>query len=119
MAQIHILNGQGNGVYTAVVHAPVPVGNNTAGVTWKAALASSGLNQTSMTVGNGPGQISSAEASQVAAGDVIEAVIAWQNNPSWTVAERNVDLTDRAQRAIDERVAVLRVELAMFGATRG
>lgn len=118
MAKIHILTGGGNNVYTAVIHASTPAGNNTAGTPWSTALRNSGMATTVMTVGNDAGQISQNEANQIAAGTLFEAVIQWQNNPAWSNAERNADLDQRASDAVAEKQAELQPKLALFGATR-
>jgi hypothetical protein len=116
MSKIHILKGNGNR-YTAIIHAAVPAGNNKASVAWQTALVNSGLAYpTRMTVGTGAGQIAQAEADQIAAGQVIEAVVLWENKAEWTNAERLQDITRRADQAIAQRLATLAEELAFFGA---
>ena len=56
-----------------VHHFATPSGNNSAGVTWKAAALAAGLSGTTrLTEGTGPGQISTTEKAQVTAGDVLE-----------------------------------------------
>lgn len=119
MAAIHILAGDGGHRYTAVVHAVTPAGNNVAGVSWATALVNSGLNTTVMATGTGAGQITSAEAAQIAAGTVFEVVVSWENNPAWNNAQRQADLDLRAQQAITEKQAELSSRLRLFGATRG
>lgn len=119
MAAIHILTGSGNGVYTAIIHTATPAGNNVAGVAWSTALVNSGRNTTAMATGTGPGQITAAEAAQIAAGTVFEASIQWQNNPAWNNAQRAADLDLRAQQAGTEKQAELATILRLFGATRG
>lgn len=118
MAKIHILAGGGNNVYTAVIHAAVPAANNTAGTPWSDALKNSGMATTVMTVGNGPGQISNNEATNIANGALFEAVIQWQNDPNWTTQQRAADLDQRASDAVAEKQAELQAKLALFGATR-
>jgi hypothetical protein len=118
VSSIHILTGQGGNLYTAVVHASVPAGNNLAGVSWADAIKGSGLGTTILTVGTAAGQITNGEANAIANGTIIEAVILWQNDPSWTSAQRNADLDLRAQQAIAEKQATLAEQLRLFGATR-
>lgn len=117
MARLHILQSSGNNLYNVVVHAPTPAGSNAAGVLWSDAIKNSGLAVTSMTVGNGPGQISSAESNQVAAGTVIEAPFPWGDDPNWTNQQRLDDLNVRAQQAVNDVSAVLQARLRYFGRT--
>jgi hypothetical protein len=117
MSRLHILTKSGNNVYSVVCHAPTPVGNNLAGVLWSDAIKNSGAAVTQMTVGNGPGQIATAEANQVTAGSVIEAGFQWQNDPAWNATQRNADLATRAQQAVDGAVADLQSRLQYFGMT--
>lgn len=101
MSRMHILEKGGGNVYTVVVHAPMPAGNNLAGVSWATASVNAGLQQSSMALGNGPGQISNSENNDVANGTLIEATFPWGDNPAWTPAERAADLAIRAQQAVD------------------
>lgn len=71
MSKIHILKNN-NGRYQAILHFAVPVGNNSAGVTWKDCIVNSGRNKTDMTEGVGAGQIPNAEKVNIIAGDMIE-----------------------------------------------
>lgn len=76
MAAINVLEINPNGMADVVIHFTVPVGNNSAGVTWKLAALNSGWSgKTKMATGTGPGQISSADAALVASGDLIEIVV--------------------------------------------
>ena len=115
MSRIHILQQADNNVYNVVVHAPVPAGNNAAGVPFATAILNAGLANTTMTVGTGPGQISSAEAAQVTAGTVLEAPFQWEDNPAWDNATRNADLNLRAQQAVDAVLADYGARLKYFG----
>jgi hypothetical protein len=117
MARLHILQQSGINVYGVVVHAPTPVGNNSAGVPWSVAIQNAGFANTSLPVGNGPGQITQAEANQVEAGTLIEARFQWGNDPSWTNQERQDDLAVRAQQAVDDVTANLVARLKFFGFT--
>jgi hypothetical protein len=72
MSKIHVLEGSTVG-YQAIIHFAVPAGNNAVGNTWKSCIAASGgTKSTAMSIGNGVGQITQAEADQIAAGDVLE-----------------------------------------------
>lgn len=118
MSKIHVLEGGINGIYQAVVHVATPVGNNEASVSWADAIKNSGRAQTVMTVGNGSGQITSNEANQVNNGAIIEGVFSWQDDPSWTVAQRIADLDVRAQQMADDLLRRYEAELRYFGFTR-
>src|SRR5262245_49402651 len=117
MARLHILEQSGLNLYRVVVHAPTPNGNNSAGVAWTDAIKNSGLAQTVLSVGNGPGQITTAEANTVSNGTVIEAPFLWEDNPSWTNQERQADLNSRAINIVNEVTADLQRKLKFFGFT--
>lgn len=117
MARLHILQASGYNVYTVVVHAPTPAGNNLAGVSWATALQNSGLAGTQLTIGNGPGQISQSEANQIASGTIIEAAFQWGDDPGWTNQQRLDDLNVRATQAVNEVIAEFRQRLKFFGHT--
>lgn len=116
MAQIHILGG-GNNTYQIVVHATTPVGTNDAGVLWTEAIKNSGKAKSILTVGNGAGQITNNEMNQVTAGTIVEATTIWQDDPLWTQAQRDADLSLRAAQAVAEVIANLQAELKFFGKT--
>lgn len=118
MPKIHILSGSPNGTYTAVVHIATPAGNNSSGVLWSDALKNSGLNKTVMPVGTGPGQITSAEQTQITNGTLIEGVMQWQDDPAMNNTQRLADLDLRATQLTDELLARYAVELKYFGITR-
>lgn len=118
MAKIHILAGNTANLYTAVVHATVPAGNNAAGTPWADAIKNSGNATTIMTVGTGPGQITQAEANQILAGTVIEAVFVFQDDPTKSNAERLAYVDTVATQSVNELLARLSAELKLFGLTR-
>ncbi len=63
------------GKYHAVMHFSVPVGNNSANLTWKSVFLAAGLTgpgKSVLTEGTGPGQITVVESGQITLGDVIE-----------------------------------------------
>lgn len=115
MSRMHILRQTAHNTYEVVVHATTPAGSNSAGVSWATAIANSGPPATVMTVGNGPGQISNNEATQVANGSVIEVGYIWGDDPAWTEQQRVADLELRAQQAVDEAIANLQARLRWFG----
>lgn len=116
MAQVHILGG-GNNIYTVVVHATTPAGSNSAGVLWTDAIKNSGKAKSVLTVGNGAGQITNNEMNQVTAGAIIEATTVWQDDPLWTQAQRDADLSTRSAQFIAQVIADLQAELKFFGRT--
>lgn len=115
MSRLHILEQVGVNLYNVVVHAPSPAGTNSAGVLWATAIQNAGLAVTQMTVGNGPGQITQAEANQIANGSVIEAPFQWGDDPNWNDMERTADLDVRAAQAVAEVAADLQRRLKYFG----
>lgn len=75
MANMHILT-QDRGLYRIAAHIAIPVGNNSAGVSWRTALINSGLGGSTVLIdGDGTaGTISSAEKSSIASGALYEDV---------------------------------------------
>lgn len=116
MARLHLLRQNSPTMYAAVAHAPTPAGSNLAGVTWVDCLKSVGT-VTSMTIGNGAGQIATSEANQVAAGTLIEANFPWSDNPAWTTQERTADLATRAQQSVDTAISDMTDRYRLFGLT--
>jgi len=115
MGSIHILTGGTNGVYTVAVHTTTPAGNNSVGVPWATAIVNSGRNKTILPTGTGAGQITSAEAAQIAAGQVIETVMQWGDDPTWTNQQRIDDINLRASQLQAETLARYGAELKYFG----
>lgn len=118
MANIHVLAGDGNNVFQAVIHVPVVTGNNLVGVNYRTAMANSGLNTTIMTVGSGSGQITQTERDLLTSGALYETVFFFGNNPNWTTTQRqdafNAEVTQRTFAA----QAFISVALAYFGYTQ-
>lgn len=127
MARMHILEQSQPNVFNVIVHAPTPAGNNGAGLAWSAvvAAAQTRLNRdgvvvgptSAMLTGTGPGQITAAEAAEIAAGTVIEATFQWGDDPAWTNAQRLADLNTRATQAVNEVLANYAARLRQFGRT--
>lgn len=117
MARIHIGEQTSPNRYSCTVHAPTPNGNNSAGVSWATALVNSGRAVTTMAIGNGAGQITTAEANQVASGALIEATFQWDDNPAWANPERLADLDLRATQAVAATLADYAQRLKQFGRT--
>jgi hypothetical protein len=118
MAKIHVLSGAGADVYTVVVHAAAPAGNNLAGVPWADAIKNSGRAVSILTVGTGAGQIGNAEMNQITNGATIEGSFAWGDDPAWTNAERQADLDVRATQLVTALLARYQQELKYFGFIR-
>lgn len=80
MAAVNVLDRiEGTGLVRVVIHFNIPAGNNTVGVSWKAAALGAGwTGKTILATGNGPGQITSADAALVASGDMVEIVTTFQ-----------------------------------------
>lgn len=114
MARFHVLAGNNN-VYSVVVHTATPNGNNSAGVSWKVALVNSGMARTTMTEGNAAGQITAQEKASIEAGDVIEARLQWQDDPSWDNSTRLADVETRISQAVAARLEQLAAQLKWFG----
>lgn len=114
MSNIHVLEGQGND-YRAIIHIAVPVENNAVGVALRTALVNAGLNTTMMTVGSGAGQISSAEAAQIQAGEVYELMFTFSNNPAWTGPQRQAAFNQEVSNRASIALADLRRNMAYFG----
>jgi len=73
MADIHVLDRSTDGACRVVFHFPVPDAMNAVGVSYRAALVASGIGgSTVLPEGTGPGQITTAEKSQIEAGEVYE-----------------------------------------------
>lgn len=118
MAKIHVLAGAGQNIYTVVIHATTPAGNNLAGNSWATCIQNSGRNISVLTTGNGPGQIATNEMNQITSGTLYESVMQWGDDPAWTNAERQADLDLRATQLSAETLARLQQELKYFGFTR-
>lgn len=115
MSKLHVLTGDGGNNYTVVAHASTPVGNNSAGIAWNTAVANALKPQTVMTVGPGAGQISAAEANQVASGDVLEIQFQFTDNPSWDSNTRTTQLGLIADGAVTRVTNDYAAKLKWFG----
>ena len=74
MSKIHILEAD-NFSYKVAIHFPMPVGNNSIGLSWKNAAISSGkIGTTVLTVGTSAGNITQSEYDSIIAGDTIEII---------------------------------------------
>ena len=71
MSKVHVLEQNGPGEYSMVLHYATPAGNNSAGISWVDCLVA-GSPTTVLPEGVGPGDITTAEKAAVEAGTVIE-----------------------------------------------
>lgn len=112
MAKVHVLSG-GPGGYNCVAHALVPVGSNTAGLTWKAVVVGAGL--------TGPGTAGdAAEKAQIVAGDVLEVPFVMAvDAKKVTAGKLTTELEAIATRVIAARFAELSAQYAYWGYSQG
>lgn len=114
--QQYILTGDQLGNYTLVCHYLAPVGSNAVGVAWQTAILNAKLTTTILTTGNGPGQISAADAALIASGAMVEVVTTFKE-PLLTLETRTVDDIAKAAIAVDK--ARIIAVLNFFGFTQG
>ena len=119
MADIHVLSGDGIDDWNLIFHFTVPNVNNNVGINFRTAIVNSGLGGTStMTEGDGPGQITSAELAQIQAGILYEYSTPF---PAESGATNNTQLLAAIQAAyaIHHEIVMDRVEntLRYFGFT--
>lgn len=117
MARLHILTGSADNTYSVVCHSPTPAGTNSAGVPWNTAVANALKPKTVLTIGNGAGQISTAESNQVASGDVLEVTFQFTDNPAWDSTTRTAQLNLIAADAVSRTQTENAAKLKWFGAT--
>lgn len=114
MSRLHILaRGQ------CVLHEPVPVGNNAAGVPWRTALVASGMGGTSiLSTGANPWQNTTEEAAQIASGEVLEISFTVELKPGMSTAERNAAMDAQIANLSREKQAEIAQALRFFGLVR-
>lgn len=122
MSDIHVLAGDGRGKFSVVMHFAVPDANNSAGgggVSWRTALINSGIGgSTSMTIGDGPAQITQAEADLIAAGELYEHRANFPLESAGTVpASQQAALRALCVRKKAATIADLQRRLKYFGHT--
>lgn len=119
MSALHVLIGNDSGSFICAVHVPVPASNNPAGISWRTALVNSGLIKPSiLKVGTGPGQLLSAEATQLAAGELFEVQIEFRAVLGWSNAQRNAAIDAAIVETNAKTLTMLQTRLRFFGATR-
>ena len=119
MADIHVLGGDGLGKWTLVFHFAMPDQDNSVTINYRTALINSGLGGTStMTEGEGPGQITSAELAQIQAGELYEYSASF---PAESGATNNTELLTSIQavyaRGLSAVIARLQRQLRYYGYT--
>lgn len=113
--KLHVLEALGQGRYRVVLHTPMPGGNNSAGVTWKAAYLAAGLATSVLVVGSNPGQTTQVEKDSITAGDVIEIVSEILTETGGTTP---ASVTYMADLIIAAALAALQVRLKYYGYTQ-
>ena len=116
MSKIHIFNSDGNGKYNAVLHTPVPAGNNSAGIPWSTVVINAGLAKTVLTVGNGAGQMTAVEKAEIDAGTTIELVAKLNVESGGATSASILAL---ANTAISEFKSGFSAEYKYYGYTQG
>jgi hypothetical protein len=117
MANIHVLKGEGDNTYLAVIHIAVTSGNNLVGVPYRTAMVNAGLNTTIMPQGAGPGQITTAEFNSLLSGAIYETSFFFGNNPDWTTTERMSAFNGEVSQRTNQATAFITNALAYFGHT--
>jgi hypothetical protein len=116
MPRMHIMTGNGLNTFNVVCHSPTPAGNNSAGISWVTAIANGLKPVTRMAIGNGSGQITSVEATDIAAGNVIETAFQFDDDPNWSAPTRTTQLNLIAGDAVTRSQNELAAKLKWFGA---
>ena len=115
MSRLHILAGG-----QCLLHETVPLGNNAAGVPWRTALINSGMGgRTILASGTGPGQIATAESTQIASGELYEISFRFESPPGASAAQLNAAMDAQIANLSAETQARLASELRLYGLTRG
>ena len=120
MADIHILAGDGNAVWTVVFHFDVPNAVNDVLVNYRTALVNSGLASTSVLPdGDGmAGTIDAAEKVKLAAGEVYEHSDTFAaDTPGQTTASLRTAICTQYATVNDAVINRLRRRLKYFGHT--
>lgn len=118
MSKIHVTQGSA-GLYTTILHAPMPSGNNSVGVPWKTCFLGSSVVPpiSTLPVGTGSGQITALEASQIATGDVLEYQWGIQVNADGTTPSLQI-INANADQEIARQNATLAARFKYFGYTQ-
>lgn len=119
MARVHVLDSSGP-TTRLVFHIAIPAtGNNSAGTQWRTAVRWGVLPRTSvMAVGTNPGQILTAENTQLANGEIHEVVQTVDIAAGLSVAQANAALDELHADRTAALLAKLQEDLKYFGFTR-
>ena len=115
MADIHVLTARSRGQVDVVLHVPIPVGTNSVGTNWRTALVNSDTGgNTSLTIGEGPGQITQAEADLIASGAIFEHRTTFPLDAS-TPSGHRAALREFYAKTKTDKLASLQKQLQYFG----
>jgi hypothetical protein len=116
MAKIHAFNFGEGGTCRVILHTAMPPGNNLVGNSWKDIWIAAGYNQTSLTEGNGIGQITPSEKADVEAGNIIEisSIV-----PSNIIKQGPIAVNAYVDEVITSMKSKLSSEYAYYGWTNG
>lgn len=119
MADMHVLGGDGVGKWSLVMHFAVPDQDNQVGVNYRVAMVNSGIGGSScMAEGVEAGQISTAELTQIQAGEVYEYVLPFlAESGASTIAQLLAAAKAAYAREQGRVVADLQKRLKYFGYT--
>lgn len=115
MAKVHVLNMTLHGHFAALVHFLAPTGNNSAGVTWKAAALAAGA-----TGGEAYDTEDATEMASVVAGDTVELRATLTVDPTGMTGPEitaAVDLAADAEKA--KWITAQQAALKYYGYTQG
>lgn len=113
----HAMTGdeQGN-AFTIIFHIPIPAVNNRVGVSYRTALVNSGIGgRTAMVEGVAPGHITTAEKSQIEAGELYEHVEVVHSSPGETPAQIATKIDTRFGELTAAIQTRLQNQLTYFG----
>ena len=118
MPNLYVLGGNGT-TYTVIVHVAIPNVNNLVSVNYRTALINSGIpgaGNTSLPVGNGPGQISPADYQSVLSGAIFEVATTFTTSVLTGDAFATA-IAGFATAIQTETIASLQAQLQHFGYT--
>jgi len=115
MAKVHVLSMTSHGHFNALVHFPVPVGNNSANVSWKTAALAEGI------IGNEAHPAADeAEKPDIEAGDIVELQTVLCVDPTGMTGPEITALVDqRAENAKAAWITAQQVALKYYGYKQG
>lgn len=118
MAARHVLEGDGN-TYKVVCHVATPLGNNAVGNAWSAVIVAAGINKSILPVGNGLGEITTAENNQITAGTLLEVVLNIKVPNIGTLVQKQAALNNGTANGVAEELAKLQATYNFYGYTNG